>query len=213
MARSNMKPRGRISLPRNWRVITAASLTTLGLVYQTGQPVLGDWRSLTKGKPESTKASATKPGTAKPKAAAAASKPKPAAKSSAAPKAAAKPAAAKAAPKPAKAAPALVDSLTRDAEKPTRIVGRQSAASVFNQLLAVFDVPCQGGHERVEFDDGRAYHFGSAEEPCERACIGRGSQSVGQSFGRSSGRHALERRCCAPKKGRLQGIKTSAARV
>ena len=61
MARPNMNQRGLVSLPRNWRVITVASLTTLGLAYGAGQPVRGEWWSLPKAKSEATKASVAKP--------------------------------------------------------------------------------------------------------------------------------------------------------
>ncbi|MBC8116789.1 MAG: hypothetical protein H7062_20530, partial [Candidatus Saccharimonas sp.] len=56
MSGSNMNQRGLVGLPRNWRVITVASLTTLGLAYGAGQPALGDWWSLPKAKPEAAKA-------------------------------------------------------------------------------------------------------------------------------------------------------------
>jgi len=63
MAEPNMNQRGLVSLPRNWRVITVASLTTLGLAYGAGQPVQGEWWSLTKAKSEATKVPVTKPAT------------------------------------------------------------------------------------------------------------------------------------------------------
>ena len=56
-----MNQRGLVNLPRNWRVITVASLTTLGLAYGAGQPVRGEWWSLPKAKSEATKVPATKP--------------------------------------------------------------------------------------------------------------------------------------------------------
>ena len=56
-----MNQRGLVGLPRNWRVVTVASLTTLGLAYQAGQPARGDWWSLPKAKPDATKAAAAKP--------------------------------------------------------------------------------------------------------------------------------------------------------
>ena len=59
-----MNQRGLVGLPRNWRVITVASLTTLGLAYGAGQPALGEWWSLSKAKPEAAKVPATKPVTA-----------------------------------------------------------------------------------------------------------------------------------------------------
>jgi hypothetical protein len=36
----------------------------------------------------------------------------------------------------------------------------------------MFDVPCQGGNERVEFDDGRADDLGPTEQPWKRTRIG-----------------------------------------
>ena len=56
-----MNQRGLVNLPRNWRVITVASLTTLSLAYGAGQPVRGEWWSLPKAKSEATKVPATKP--------------------------------------------------------------------------------------------------------------------------------------------------------
>ena len=56
-----MNQRGLLSLPRNWRVITVASLTTLGLAYGAGQPAQGEWWSLPKAQPETAKVPAAKP--------------------------------------------------------------------------------------------------------------------------------------------------------
>ena len=56
-----MNQRGLTSLPRNWRVISVASLTTLGLAYGAGQPVQGDWWPLPKAKSEAAKAPVSKP--------------------------------------------------------------------------------------------------------------------------------------------------------
>ena len=58
-----MNQRGLVSLPRNWRVITVASLTTLGLAYGVGQSALGEWWSLPKAKPEAATVPAPKPAT------------------------------------------------------------------------------------------------------------------------------------------------------
>ena len=56
-----MNQRGLVGLPRNWRVITVASLTSLGLACGAGQSVQGEWWSLPKAKPETTKAAPAKP--------------------------------------------------------------------------------------------------------------------------------------------------------
>ncbi len=58
MAGSNMYHRVLVGLPRNWRVITVASLTTLGLVYESGHSARGDGWWLSKAKPEVTKPAA-----------------------------------------------------------------------------------------------------------------------------------------------------------
>ncbi len=51
-----MKHQGLVGLPRNWRVITVASLTTFGLAYGAGQSAKGEWWSLSKAKPDRAKA-------------------------------------------------------------------------------------------------------------------------------------------------------------
>ncbi len=56
-----MNQRGLVSLPRNWRVITVASLTTIGLAYGAGQSVRGEWWPRPKAKPAAATAPATTP--------------------------------------------------------------------------------------------------------------------------------------------------------
>jgi hypothetical protein len=61
MSGLNMNQPRLVGLPRNWRVITVASLTTLGLAYGTGQSVLGDWWSLPKAQPNAAKSTVAMP--------------------------------------------------------------------------------------------------------------------------------------------------------
>ena len=65
MAGSNMNQRGLVGLPRNWRVITVASLTMLGLASGADQTALGNWWSLPKAKPPATKATVAQPASTK----------------------------------------------------------------------------------------------------------------------------------------------------
>ncbi len=60
MAGSQRNQRQHVDLPRNWRLISAASLTAFGLACGVGHPALGDWWSLPRVK-SSSNAAAPKP--------------------------------------------------------------------------------------------------------------------------------------------------------
>ena len=56
MAESQRNQRQHVDLPRNWRLISAASLAAFGLACGVGHPALGDWWSLPKIKSSSNAA-------------------------------------------------------------------------------------------------------------------------------------------------------------
>lgn len=54
----NENSRGRMTLPRNWRILTVAGVTSIGLACGATDTVMGDWWPLSKSKSEPPKAAA-----------------------------------------------------------------------------------------------------------------------------------------------------------